>query len=269
MKTKTKDDKASLENVMWLLERVNARENPITTRQMLQFGKFPDGILPRDCLEARRLPDTYRTTFSTSDQAVWDLSVTPKGEPCIITKINRMNAVVCGEKIYSLIPDSDKVEGKVALVGFTDTALPVTRHHGDIFEPYDVPPYIIFKGNEKFLEDDGLYCPALTRNGDIVSVSRNGKDGFKVCRNNQVLIAHTVSNYAQFFEDEDGTILCRWRRKKNCEEIGRERIGRVDRVDRSKIHGSQGDLVLRAPEDRTPGSSAGGLRHPFRRTWRR
>ncbi|MEK9152464.1 MAG: hypothetical protein AAB692_03800, partial [Patescibacteria group bacterium] len=84
MKTKTKDDKASLENVMWLLERVNARENPITTRQMLQFGKFPDGILPRDCLEARRLPDTYRTTFSTSDQAVWDLSVTPKGEPCII-----------------------------------------------------------------------------------------------------------------------------------------------------------------------------------------
>jgi hypothetical protein len=117
------------EQLQRLLERCNAKRGHITEEQLRAFIKNPNGpIMPRLCLEAKRLPDDW----GTEEKAVWDLAVTPDGKPCMVTKFHgKTNAVVCGDQTYELDDDQPEtshgpqITYEVTVMGFSSSGQPL------------------------------------------------------------------------------------------------------------------------------------------------
>ncbi len=97
-------ERPTLEQLQWLIERMNAGQDPITREQVAAFGRHPAGpILPDGCVAVERLPEDFGTRRDgsrlRSDEEhgrgwVHDLAVSPTGDLWLATVIGGRSAIV-------------------------------------------------------------------------------------------------------------------------------------------------------------------------------
>ena len=186
------DIESRLKRYLWVANRVNTDKHPITDEQLYRFGRHPHGSLPPRCVEAKRLPDSYgMTTGERSCIHKEKLTVTPDGRLCLVTNINGMHAVVCGETVYELLHDQEEnpwINCKVKLLGFSKLGLPVTSLER-LSSEASFEQYKIFFGSEKRFENEsGFGGATLLENDDLIYWTRdtNGKES--LFRNEQFVI---------------------------------------------------------------------------------
>lgn len=164
---------------IWLLERMNARERPITVGQVDCFGRHPAGpILPDLCLETRRLPADYGTRFDLcpNPRPVLALSATPEGEPCIGTIVIRQPMIFVGEKGYKLGEEEAANQSmgtttkcdSIRILGFVEgepVTMVTTSFEGSA-DHYPAPTTKIFQGEQ--LRAKGVVAASLLSDGSLV-----------------------------------------------------------------------------------------------------
>jgi hypothetical protein len=198
-----------------LIDRMNAKKNPILEEQTRRFAKHPDGSVSDLCVSVRRVPNACgRTVASAERLPITDLMATPNGEPCILTVMNSMHTVVCGDVVYMLLPDKKGKETKtmrVDLLGFATDGKPLTYVYGICDEPFAVPPFYVFHGDKGlYKNEEGFHGATVLKNGDLVYCLDDGKRTF-LYRNEEIVAEREgVLSAApvQFHELHENRFVC-------------------------------------------------------------
>lgn len=167
--------RVTIKQLQRLLESCNAHRDYISEDQLLAFLRNPSGpILPDSCLEAKRLPDDW----GTEDKAVWDLTVTPDGKPCMVTKFHgKTNAVICGDQTYELCDDilvggRPRIIHEVTVPGFGPNGEPLA-----VITKFDVIDTLSDKTfTEPIRQETRLGCEPITHEAFEKMLSASGKD---------------------------------------------------------------------------------------------
>ncbi len=209
-------ERASAGDIGWLIERMNAREAPITAEEVHHFGRHPAGpILSDFCREAVRLPAEYGTGSEQREQQppVLALSATSQGEPYIGTIVHGQ-PIVAGKEIYK-IGEPEKIGSHdsttcdfLCILGFVD-GKPVVKI-GTKFEgpadPIPVPGTWVFRGEERWAAD--VLAASLLSDGSLVSAVWSGVAGERdICRDQQLLYPKRRRAYRKFFLMPDGRLV--------------------------------------------------------------
>ncbi|MBI5071510.1 hypothetical protein HZB93_01255 [Candidatus Falkowbacteria bacterium] len=210
-------ERASAGDIGWLIERMNARETPITAEEVHRFGRHPAGpILPDLCLEARRLSAEYGTgsKWRREQPPVLALSATPQGKPYVGTVVDGQ-PIVAGEGETYKIGEPEKIDlhestvcESFRILGFVD-GKPVVKI-GTKFEgpadPIPVPGTWVFRGEERWAAD--VLAASLLSDGSLVSAVWSGIAGERdICRDQQLLYLKRRRAYRKFFLMPDGRLV--------------------------------------------------------------
>lgn len=87
--------KVSAVDIQKLLERANAKCEPILAEQLLEFMQFPEGLAPQNCVGIQYIENEYGTSKGGKqiEPCIFDLTVHPKNKQPIFTTLKR------GEKL--------------------------------------------------------------------------------------------------------------------------------------------------------------------------
>ncbi len=199
-----------------LIDRMNAKKNPILEEQTRRFAKHPDGSVSDLCVSVRRVPNACgRTVASAERLPITDLMVTPNGEPCILTVMNSMHTVVCGDVVYKLLPDKKGTETRtmrVDLLGFAADGKPITRVYGVCDEPFAIPPFYIFHGDKGLYKNEtGFHGATVLKDGNLVYCVDDGEQSF-LYRNEKIVAQRegivSTALPIQFCELHENRFVC-------------------------------------------------------------
>lgn len=202
-----------MSRAIWLLERINAKERPITDAEVKRFARHPAGpILPDSCVETRRLPADYGTgsEWRKAQPPVLALSATPKGKPCIGTVVRGQPMVFFGNHNYLLGEPEKFARGdetkcdSMRILGFRDRGLAdpepvveVTTVWEHIVNHYPGSATAIYSGGQKYvtgvlsasrLQDESLVIQtwknvvnpgAILRSGAPIDSKGSGGIGYR------------------------------------------------------------------------------------------
>ncbi len=169
-------ERANLSRLLWLGQRMDAKRRPITDAQVGRFGRHPAGpILPDLCLETRRLPWKYGTSFEGRKMPpVLALSVTPGGEPCVGTIVNCQPTVFRENMVYEpgeaekAVPDGTTMCDSMRILGFREfePVVEVTSHFEGPTDPAPVSYASVFDGDVPNAE--GVTAATVLQGGSLV-----------------------------------------------------------------------------------------------------
>ncbi|MBU0649322.1 hypothetical protein KJ969_04485 [Patescibacteria group bacterium] len=209
----------------WLIERMNAQKRPITGEQTEKFGRHPQGpILPGLCLEAKRLPDECRRAIPSANP-ICGLSVSPKGEPCYATVIDKKVTIVCDKECFVLdSKDEEETDPwgyesiceSVEILGFPLEDAPYSLVRMRYFEPANHFPHYSSRlyRKEKLVHVD-VHSATLLSNGALICANKHrdkigAVDGYDVYKNDKIILKRTKKYLSRFFEAPDGRIMSVW-----------------------------------------------------------
>lgn len=120
-----------LKAVASLLERMNAKRNPIKPQHLQRFVRHPRGpLLPDTCLNVTRLPFTFVPDEDGSEEEALAVAVAPDGAPCVLLAMH-------GDLYYAFGETTRKVDlkrsdgllmfvlGDAQIIGFSPDGLPI------------------------------------------------------------------------------------------------------------------------------------------------
>lgn len=244
-------ERAEVELIAQLMERMAARKRPITAAQVARFMRHPAGpILPDLCVEARRLPDSFSAgNARPADRALLALAANAQGEPIFVTLENDRYVIGIGDErhethllnSYPVHGWSPRILGSGAVSGEPIVAFCETRNIEDLAHgsPEKADLYwktVVYKGGTEPFSDTGVHGLTLFENGSLVHARRCEHDAhlFSIV---QVHPSHpqkeTINGevFAEeilgFFEDERGTLCCIYREFIVGFEGGKRLVGAI------------------------------------------
>ncbi|MDO8463361.1 MAG: hypothetical protein Q7S96_03785 [bacterium] len=211
----SKHEQPTLPQVQWLLERANAKEDPITREDVQRFGRHPHGpILPDTFVRGKRLPERYGTWHNGEQMSpqrepyAYDLAVAPSGELWVATVIEG-DAVLVNhgaphfEDVASTVWLGDAFDDETAcylaprIVGFKPDGVPVSVIESVIPDTSHAYPSktLLFVAEKRVLEGafpkQRLKRVYLSPQGHIITMTEVGgaicvyRDGVECCRDTE------------------------------------------------------------------------------------
>ncbi|GEM_PF-5261409 len=227
-------ERAEVELIAQLMQRMAARKHPITAAQVHRFMRYPAGpILPDLCREVRKLPDEFRAQKHTLS-TICALSVNPLGEPVMVTIVDNHYTFVCGDKQhrYERLHDSSPVHAWYpTILGFGGvTSEPIiafneTRHIDELgqcsVEELDLDwKTVVYKGETQPFDLKAVHGITVLANGSLV-YARRMKDDSGLHDQFEIVGVHPSTPGSEvvmgtvraetvrgFFEDNDGHVYC-------------------------------------------------------------
>jgi|GEM_PF-4032846 len=230
-----KPEKPTLDQLQWLIERMNAREEPITREQVNAFGRRPGGpILPEGCMAVERLPEYFGTRRDGSREAeygwVRDFAVSSTGELWLATIVEGGSVLVNrgdsrggrhfadGRSTFYLLEDDEHgTQFSPYIVGFRSDGTPmaaltrVASHSRSVY--WEEESFLFIGGKRVFEGDLPKWRPVSVRvagNDDVCTlhcvVKEHGLWRYQVLRNGELLL-DTREQIADAWLLDDGDLV--------------------------------------------------------------